>query len=113
MPEDVAGWNMYAYTLRSMGDARGARAAVDKAIQTDPASAPAFVILGELHRDAGRVKPAIQAYERALEIDGNEPLAWYGLGMLGKRYNQSDLYEKARNTLRQINPPLAEQLEKA
>jgi len=113
LPEEVAGWNLYAYTLRALGDRRGAMAAVDKAIQTDPGSAPAFVILGELHRDAGRVQPATQAYERALEINRQEPLAWYGLGMLGKRYNQVEMYERARKNLRQLNPSLAEQLEKA
>jgi tetratricopeptide (TPR) repeat protein len=113
IPEEVGAWNLYAYSLKSLGDNRGALAAVEKAIQTDPASNTSFVILGELHREAGRLKPATQAYERAVDIDKSDIFGWYGLGMVGKQTNDKALYERARNNLKLLYPPMAEQLEKA
>lgn len=113
LPEEVTGWNLYAYTLKTLGDNRGALQAVERGIQSDPASGISYVILGELHREAGRVKPAVQAYERAIDIDSRDVFAWYGLGVLGKRYNDAPLYERAKKTLKELNPPMAEQLEKA
>jgi tetratricopeptide (TPR) repeat protein len=113
LPEEVGAWNLYAYSLKSLGDKSGAVAAVEKAIQTDPSSNTSFVILGELHREAGRLKPALQAYERAIDIDKSDIFAWYGLGLLGKQYNDKTTYERARKSLKELYPPMAEQLEKA
>jgi tetratricopeptide (TPR) repeat protein len=113
LPEEVGAWNLYAYSLKSLGDTRGAVAAVEKAIQTDPSSNTSFVILGELHRQAGRIKPAAQAYERAIDIDKRDIFAWYGLGLLGKQYNDKAVYERAHKSLKELYPPMAEQLEKA
>jgi len=113
MPEEVGGWNLLAYTLKKMGDANGARVAVEHAIQTDPSSGTAFVILGELHREGGRSQLALQAYKRAIEINRTDVYAWYGLGLLGKRGRDGDLYERAKSNLQQLNPAMAEQLEKA
>lgn len=113
LPEEVTGWNLYAYTLKTLGDSNGALRAVDRGIQSDPTSGISYVIMGELHREAGRVKPAVQAYERAIDIDRRDVFAWYGLGVLGKRYNDAPLYERAKKSLKELNPPMAEQLEKA
>ena len=113
MPEEVGGWNLLAYTLKKMGDANGARVEVEHAIQIDPSSGTAFVILGELHREGGRSQLALQAYKRAIEINRTDVYAWYGLGLLGKRGRDGDLYERAKSNLQQLNPAMAEQLEKA
>ena len=113
LPEEVGAWNLYAYTLKSLGDNRGALAAIEKAIQTDPSSNTSFTILGEMHREAGRVKPSAQAYERAIDIDSSDIFAWYGMGMLGKQFNDQAMYGRALKSLKQLYPPMAEQLEKA
>lgn len=113
LPEEVGAWNLYAYALKGLGDRRGALDATERAIQTDPSSNTSFVILGELHREAGRVKPAAQAYEHAIDLDNRDIFAWYGLGMLAIQTRDNATYDRAYKNLKQLYPPMAEQLEKA
>jgi tetratricopeptide (TPR) repeat protein len=112
-PEEVNGWNFYAYSLKSLGDARGALAAVKRAIEINPYSGTSYVILGELYRDSGSTQASLKAYQRAIEINNEDAFAWLGVGILGKRNRDAELYEKARKALRQLSPELAAQLEKA
>jgi tetratricopeptide (TPR) repeat protein len=112
-PEEVNGWNLYAYSLKSLRDSRGALQAVNHAIEIDPYSGTAYVILGELYRDAGQRQAALKAYQRAIEINNGDPFAWLGVGLLGKRYGDAELYEKARKALKDLSPELSTQLEKA
>jgi tetratricopeptide (TPR) repeat protein len=112
-PEEVNGWNLYAYSLKGLNDRYGARAAVKHAIEIDPGSDTAFVILGELEREAGAVQPARQAYQRAIEINNENAFAWLGLGLLAKRLGDAEQYEKSKKALRQLSPELYAQLEKA
>ena len=113
MPEEAGAWNLYAYTLNQLGDRRGALGAVNRSIEADPSSNTAFVILGDLHRDAGRLRESRQAYEHAIGLDNQDVFAWYGLGLLGKRSNMPELYQRARDSLKKLYPPMLEQLEKA
>lgn len=112
-PEEVNGWNFYAYSLKSLNDTRGALAAVKRAIEINPYSGTSYVILGELYRESGATQASLQAYQRAIEINNEDAFAWLGVGLLGKRNRDAELYEKARKALRQLSPELAAQLEKA
>ena len=112
LPEDVAGWNLYAHTLAQTGDVPGAIAALDKALQTDPTSTISWVLLGDLHAAAGRRVDAAKSYERALEIDRSDIFAWLGIGLVAKRTNDAPALERATKALRQLHPPFAEELAK-
>ena len=81
-------------------------------MQTDPASTVAWVLLGDLHAVAGRRLEAGRAYERALEIDGRDVFAWLGVGLMAKRTNDAPALERATKALRQLYPPLADELAK-
>jgi cytochrome c-type biogenesis protein CcmH/NrfG len=113
MPEDVNGWNFYAYTLMALKDTRAATAAVNHAIEINPDSDVTYVIIGELDRQAGSQQPALQAYQRAIEINGDNAVAWLGVGVLAKHKGDTDLYDKAKNALRKLAPQLVTLLEKA
>jgi tetratricopeptide (TPR) repeat protein len=113
MPEDVSGWNFYAYTLLNQKDMRAATAAVNHAIEINPYSDVSYVIVGELDRLAGAYQPALQAYQRAIEINGDNAIAWLGAGVMAKRKGDADLYEKAASTLKKLAPQLLPLLEKS
>ncbi len=100
MPEDVNGWNFYAYSLMNLKDTRGAVAAIRHAIEINPYSDVSYVIIGELDRQAGALQPALQAYQRAIEINGDNAVAWLGVGVLAKHKGDTELYEKAKVALK-------------
>jgi cytochrome c-type biogenesis protein CcmH/NrfG len=110
LPEDVAGWNLYAHTLAQTGDSPGAIAALDKALQTDPTSTIAWVLLGDLHAAAGRRVEAAKSYERALDIDRTDIFAWYGVGLMAKRTNDAPALERSIKALQQLYKPFADEL---
>ena len=83
-----------------------------KALQVDPTSTQALVILGDIHTEARRPLDAARAYERAIEIDPRDVFAWYSLGILAKRTNDAPLLERATKSLRQLYPPFADELAK-
>ncbi len=111
LPEDVAGWNLYANTLAQTGDKPGAAMALDKALQTDPTSTIAWVLLGDLHAAAGRRVEAAKSYERALDIDRADAFAWLGIGLMARRTNDAEALARAVKALRQLHPPFADDLE--
>ena len=110
LPEEVGGWNMYAVTLARLGDSRGAARAIERALQTDPASTLAWILSGDQHLAAGREREALRAYDRALEIDRRDIFAWYALGLLAKRTGDAAALERAVVALRQLYPPFAAEL---
>ena len=112
LPEDVAGWNLYAFTLSQTGDSQGAMRAIDKALQTDPTSTISWVLLGDLHAAAGRRIEAGKSYEKALDIDRGDIFAWFGVGLMAMRTNDAPALERATKALKQLYPPFADELAK-
>jgi len=112
LPEEISGWNLYAYTLKQTGEPRAAMNALDKALQVDPTSTQALVILGDIHAEGRRPLEAIRAYDRALQIDERDIFAWYGMGLLAKRSNDSSTLDRAIKALTQLHPPFAAELAK-
>ena len=110
LPEEVGIMNLYAATLMRQGESRTAAQAVDRALQTDPTSGVAWVLSGDLHSAAGRLREAQAAYERAAEIDRRDVFAWLALGNLAKKTNDRTLLERAVVALMAIYPPFAKEL---
>lgn len=54
--------------MRKAGDAPGALAAYQNALEMDPDNAPAYNNIGNVYRQLGRREEAVRAYERALQI---------------------------------------------
>lgn len=77
-----------AETLLRQGDAAFDRQPAqaleryEQAIQADPAYAAAYQRLGEAYRSQGRSVDAVQAYQRALEIQSAWPDVLYQVGVL-------------------------------
>ena len=110
LPEEINGWNLYAFTLKQTGESRAAMQALDKALQVDPTSTQALVILGDIHAEGRRPLEATRAYDRALQIDERDIFAWYGLGLLARRSGNATSLERAIKALRQLHPPFADEL---
>jgi Flp pilus assembly protein TadD len=75
VPEDAAALGIRADNLASRGDAEGARAAVDEALQLAPQFVPTMTLGAMLDERAGRHDEAIEAYRRILEVDPNNVTA--------------------------------------
>ncbi len=69
-------------------DAEGAYAHARAAIAKGPASAEAYVALGEVERREGRAPEAMAAFAKAIEVAPGDARAWFGLGVVeGEREN--------------------------
>ena len=110
LPEEIHGWNLYALTLKQTGELRAALLATERARQVDPTSIAALVLQGDIHAEGRRPVEAARAYERALQIDGQDIFAWYGLGLLGRRSGDTALTERALKALRPLYAPFADEL---
>jgi tetratricopeptide (TPR) repeat protein len=74
------GWTLLAHARRSMGRLDGASQALDQALKMEPDSAPVHYERGMLCTYLGQVGQAIQAFQRATELDPKHALAWVHLG---------------------------------
>ncbi len=110
LPEEINGWNLYANMLKQTGEPRAALIALEKAMQVDPTSTTTLVILGDLHAAHRRPVEAVRAYDRALELDSQDIFAWYGLGLLAKRGNDTATLERVTKHLKPLYPPFADEL---
>ena len=110
LPEEIHGWNLYALTLKQTGETRAALNALDRALQVDPTSAAALVLQGDIYAEMRRPVEAARAYERVLQLDGQDIFAWYGLGLLGRRTGDAALTERALKALRPLYAPFADDL---
>jgi tetratricopeptide (TPR) repeat protein len=81
------------------GNAEGARAAYERALQTEAAHLGAHLNLGRLLHEGGRLAEAERVYRRAIAVCGNDPLLLYNLGVLledmGRKSAAMDAYERA------------------
>ena len=78
------GWDRNLVWLRL------AQEAALNAVERDPTSSSAYVVLGKVHMKRGDFKQAEQAFRRALDANANLEDAWIGLGNVFSHYG---LYE--------------------
>ncbi|WP_152643364.1 tetratricopeptide repeat protein, partial [Anaeromyxobacter sp. PSR-1] len=78
----------YVGLARALHDAQRSGEAVralDRAIELDPAYAPAWLLRGEIHQGAGRASQARAAYARFLELSPTGPEARAVRDILGRQ----------------------------
>jgi hypothetical protein len=68
----------------------------------------AWFMLGHAYFNLQQDKPAIQAYEHAVELSSNYPEAWYALGASYLRSGQKDKAEEVHRTLASLDAQLAD-----
>jgi cytochrome c-type biogenesis protein CcmH/NrfG len=60
-------------------------AALTKATRTTPDNIRAWTQLGHFYFDVGRIKEAIEAYQKSLSLDADRPDVWTDIGVMYRR----------------------------
>lgn len=85
--------------LRSKGDADGAAATFDLALEVEPANPRLHLNRGLALADAGRLADAVASYRASLALDSVQPLGWVNLGIalagMGDPAGASAAYRRA------------------
>ena len=69
-----------------------------------PDNAEAWIQLGNVYFDAGRYNEAVNAYERAVELDPNKPDVWTDLGVMYRRTKRPERAVDAFGKAMALNP---------
>lgn len=85
-PEDAFGWKLAGAAASLLKNYQEAEKRLLKAITIDKKDSETITILGNVLRNQGRIKESLDCYERALEIDPENPAA-----LNGKALNLMDL----------------------
>jgi tetratricopeptide (TPR) repeat protein len=111
--------NSYGVFLAGEHRAAEAESTFRRSLQLDPASASAWVHLGNLFADGPRPAEAESAYRRALALDARSVSANYNLGLLLAQTGRGEPAEAALRRAVELSPgdadalrALADQLEK-
>ena len=106
-PNDAQTWFDRGVALER-DDAEAARRAYEQAIVADPALLDAYINLGRLLHEAGRLAKAEEVYREAMKALGSDPVLLYNLGvLLDDMERQSEAAEAYETALRR-DPGLAD-----
>ncbi|OGO16409.1 MAG: hypothetical protein A2Y93_00025 [Chloroflexi bacterium RBG_13_68_17] len=111
-PNSAQAHGAYAWALDFMGGEENltkAREEIDRALQIDPNSALTRAFLAEILMDSSpeNYKEALDAAQRAVQIDANLMEAHRALGYVWERTATYDLAKQSYETALRINPNLA------
>ena len=81
-PDNASVWNNLGGALASAGDARGAVAALTKALEFSPNDARVLANLGNALRASGDTPKAVAALNRAIELEPKYAKAHFNLGVV-------------------------------
>ncbi len=81
-----------------------AREAFERALEFDPAHAPALVGLAELSADAGEREAALALYDRAAQADRNDPAPAYAAARLLRDAQETEAAQRRLEELLQRHP---------
>jgi tetratricopeptide (TPR) repeat protein len=101
-------WFQQGLQCEQSGATTDAISAYEKAVQTDPDSAGAWVNLGTIHFNARQFARAEECYRKALSADSEYALAHFNIGNL---YDERGDYERALEHYRvavRLNPHYAD-----
>jgi len=97
-------WGAAAPLLSGIGNHEQALDAAQKAVELAPDIAHLHFTLGHCRRLAGQAEPAMEAFNTALEIDAQHPLALYEKGMILSANQDWDFALKCFDAVLEINP---------
>jgi tetratricopeptide (TPR) repeat protein len=94
-PANALGWARLAEIRSSLGDRAGAREAARKSADLAPGLSRSHTVLGFAHLAEVRTGEARAAFDKAVSLDGSDPLPRLGLGLA--RIREGELDEGTRD----------------
>ena len=111
-PEDSSAWSSLGFAYKDLQQYDQAIQAYREALRIQPDYFLAWHSLGIAYALLQQYDQAIQAYREALRIQPNFTIAWYNLGTAyafkGQRVMPREIYQ----TLRKLDPTMAEELQR-
>jgi tetratricopeptide (TPR) repeat protein len=107
-PQLAEAWIMQARLLSASGNLDGAAAALESGLKAQPRDISLRLEAAGLEMQRGKPEAAIAAYRQALEIDGQRPDIWVGLGVAALSAQNLDLALSAAESASKVDPAYAE-----
>lgn len=111
-PDDAFGWKFSAIADFFLGEYQEAQKQILRAINLNKKDADSITVLGNILRHQGRIKEALECYERALEINKDQSAALNGKGLclIDFKRSEESMEEAVKCFQRglEINPNQAE-----
>jgi tetratricopeptide (TPR) repeat protein len=112
-PHEPAGWFNLGYALQQLGQQGQAGLAFRRALAIDPRLDRAWYGLALVLMDARLFQGAADALEKTTALQPMSPHAWFKLAQVRQALDQPDEARKIALHLRQFEPKVAAQLERA
>jgi tetratricopeptide (TPR) repeat protein len=112
-PQEPAGWFNLGYALQQLGQQGEAGVAFRQAVAIDPRMDRAWYGLALVLMDARLYQAAADALEKNTALQPMSPHGWFKLAQVRQALGQPDEAIKIARHLRQFEPKVAAQLERA
>ncbi len=100
-PSQARNHRLHVDALLKAGDKVGAAAALGRLSKVERSNAEVFAMLGRVQRDVGNFKGAVEAFERAVSLDGRNEQ--YNIDLALVYLDQEDADEAMANVMRVLN----------
>jgi len=104
---DVEDWFEHGLELEA-SDPRGAQSAYERAVRDDPTDAAAWINLGRLLHEQGRLEEAERVYRRGLDACGPDGVMYFNLGVVLEDLRQTQAALEAYKSAVGEDPSLAD-----
>jgi tetratricopeptide (TPR) repeat protein len=104
---DVEDWFEHGLELEE-SDPRGAQSAYERAVREDPTDAAAWINLGRLLHEQGRLEEAERVYRRGLDACGPDGVMYFNLGVVLEDLRQTQAALEAYKSAIGEDPSLAD-----
>jgi Tetratricopeptide repeat/MerR HTH family regulatory protein len=104
---DVEDWFEHGLELEA-SDPRGAQSAYERAVRDDPTDAAAWINLGRLLHEQGRLEEAERVYRRGLDACGPDGVMYFNLGVVLEDLRQPQAALEAYKSAIGEDPSLAD-----
>lgn len=112
-PQDAAGWFNLGYALQQLGEQGQAGVAFRQALAMDPRMDRAWYGLALVLMDLRQYQEAADALENTTALQPMSPHGWFRLAQVRQALNQHDEAVNIALHLREFEPKVAAQLERA
>ncbi len=96
------GWRRLGMVLDRMGDAQGAQAAFNSAVEQAPGDAHGWLLRGKAFLDAGKYAEAVADLEKAVRLDPDLDNAYYPLFQAQSKQGNQEAAQKALKRFREL-----------